>query len=239
MGRAYFFPFVAIIMKYILSPIRGIICTVLRRVDVATWRLNSSIRSHRTLRSQCRNVFSGLNKTLFASARPNSHCRGHRQATTSTARMGQVNEDGSLPGRMKAGRGHRLDGTPVLASVAKIPHVVLSGLRRLAKPVSIFRPFAPRPALGSMGEKCVCTHPGRKLYGFLSGFPFCFGLVGTGKMIRSFASFVDRTVSHHGVECSQKSPSHSHVGLGFGSGSLRSEERRVGKECRSRWSPYH
>ena len=22
-------------------------------------------------------------------------------------------------------------------------------------------------------------------------------------------------------------------------GSLRSEERRVGKECRSRWSPYH
>src|SRR6266487_2180612 len=24
-----------------------------------------------------------------------------------------------------------------------------------------------------------------------------------------------------------------------GAGSLRSEERRVGKECRSRWSPYH
>src|SRR3712207_9045937 len=24
-----------------------------------------------------------------------------------------------------------------------------------------------------------------------------------------------------------------------GSGNLRSEERRVGKECRSRWSPYH
>ena len=23
------------------------------------------------------------------------------------------------------------------------------------------------------------------------------------------------------------------------SGALRSEERRVGKECRSRWSPYH
>ena len=23
------------------------------------------------------------------------------------------------------------------------------------------------------------------------------------------------------------------------SGELRSEERRVGKECRSRWSPYH
>ena len=24
-----------------------------------------------------------------------------------------------------------------------------------------------------------------------------------------------------------------------GSGKTRSEERRVGKECRSRWSPYH
>ena len=26
---------------------------------------------------------------------------------------------------------------------------------------------------------------------------------------------------------------------GYASGSVRSEERRVGKECRSRWSPYH
>ena len=28
-------------------------------------------------------------------------------------------------------------------------------------------------------------------------------------------------------------------GEGFFGGDLRSEERRVGKECRSRWSPYH
>ena len=28
-------------------------------------------------------------------------------------------------------------------------------------------------------------------------------------------------------------------GLGTDAGLLRSEERRVGKECRSRWSPYH
>src|SRR2546427_12298907 len=27
--------------------------------------------------------------------------------------------------------------------------------------------------------------------------------------------------------------------LGVGVGEMRSEERRVGKECRSRWSPYH
>ena len=26
---------------------------------------------------------------------------------------------------------------------------------------------------------------------------------------------------------------------GFSTASERSEERRVGKECRSRWSPYH
>ena len=27
--------------------------------------------------------------------------------------------------------------------------------------------------------------------------------------------------------------------VGVGTNSYRSEERRVGKECRSRWSPYH
>ena len=29
------------------------------------------------------------------------------------------------------------------------------------------------------------------------------------------------------------------TGAGLGSVIIRSEERRVGKECRSRWSPYH
>ena len=29
------------------------------------------------------------------------------------------------------------------------------------------------------------------------------------------------------------------AGCGIGRNSYRSEERRVGKECRSRWSPYH
>ena len=28
-------------------------------------------------------------------------------------------------------------------------------------------------------------------------------------------------------------------GMGFDEPTMRSEERRVGKECRSRWSPYH
>ena len=30
-----------------------------------------------------------------------------------------------------------------------------------------------------------------------------------------------------------------HFGVGADQIQLRSEERRVGKECRSRWSPYH
>ena len=29
------------------------------------------------------------------------------------------------------------------------------------------------------------------------------------------------------------------IAFGIASGVSRSEERRVGKECRSRWSPYH
>ena len=31
----------------------------------------------------------------------------------------------------------------------------------------------------------------------------------------------------------------SHLGISYAVFCLRSEERRVGKECRSRWSPYH
>src|SRR5256885_11791970 len=31
----------------------------------------------------------------------------------------------------------------------------------------------------------------------------------------------------------------SHFGVVLNDESIRSEERRVGKECRSRWSPYH
>ena len=34
-------------------------------------------------------------------------------------------------------------------------------------------------------------------------------------------------------------PSKNGEDTGFGTFNSRSEERRVGKECRSRWSPYH
>ena len=39
-----------------------------------------------------------------------------------------------------------------------------------------------------------------------------------------------------GVEEDENLHSHHHDHV---RGSMRSEERRVGKECRSRWSPYH
>src|ERR1035437_9936415 len=35
----------------------------------------------------------------------------------------------------------------------------------------------------------------------------------------------------------KSAPAHYYLAMNFGE--LRSEERRVGKECRSRWSPYH
>src|SRR5687767_13240682 len=47
-------------------------------------------------------------------------------------------------------------------------------------------------------------------------------------------SFVDRTLQQLGVPPLPEGEGREGV-LGW----LRSEERRVGKECRSRWSPYH
>ena len=39
--------------------------------------------------------------------------------------------------------------------------------------------------------------------------------------------------------CKYHTSGHIYFTLKDESGTLRSEERRVGKECRSRWSPYH
>ena len=85
----------------------GIELPVQRRRSGAAWRLDSSLRSHRTQRAQCRCVSSGLNKTLFASVGPNSHGRSRRQAA-SRFRECFTRETGW----MKASRGLRLDGTP-------------------------------------------------------------------------------------------------------------------------------
>ena len=48
------------------------------------------------------------------------------------------------------------------------------------------------------------------------------------------------SLSRHILEHLRKLTSHEPViGIMGKSGAGRSEERRVGKECRSRWSPYH
>ena len=73
-----------------------------------TWRLNSSLRSHRTSEAQCSVVSSGLDKTLFASPGPNSLGRGHRFAE---------------PGRIKARRGHRMDAASCQPRLAWIDAV--------------------------------------------------------------------------------------------------------------------
>ena len=51
----------------------------------------------------------------------------------------------------------------------------------------------------------------------------------------------DRDVDYFGLEYCPPPNSNmaSHISLGVKVYGVRSEERRVGKECRSRWSPYH
>ena len=55
----------------------GIGYTVHHCSGSAMWRLDSSLRMQ-AWRSQCLHAYSGLNKTLFASVGPNSHCCGHQ-----------------------------------------------------------------------------------------------------------------------------------------------------------------
>ncbi len=109
---------------------RGIALPVQRRTSGAARRLDSSLRSHRTQRAHCRCVYSGLNKTLFASVGPNSHGRSHRLAASHmwdslTRHAGWIN----------ASRGLRLDGTPSAEvfpqpqSVTKMPQYAVSSIR--------------------------------------------------------------------------------------------------------------
>ena len=93
-----------------LNGLGRISSSVLRRGSVATRRLNSSLRSHRTWRSNCRPVSSGLKKTLFAPIGPNSRGRGHQGASPAEPRA-SLEEKRSRLGRINAARGHRCGGT--------------------------------------------------------------------------------------------------------------------------------
>src|SRR2546429_9608389 len=62
---------------------------------------------------------------------------------------------------------------------------------------------------------------------------------GTGSAI---PRWLQRFVGHHVVnhsKLSSKSAPKNAGNTAHKSNDIRSEERRVGKECRSRWSPYH
>ena len=72
-------------------------------------------------------------------------------------------------------------------------------------------------------------------------FVTILGQSGGGKstLLKLLGGFIQPSagqVLFHGVPLKQITPK---IGMVFQEDTLRSEERRVGKECRSRWSPYH
>src|SRR5574341_2413716 len=58
------------------------------------------------------------------------------------------------------------------------------------------------------------------------------GKTTTLRMVAGFETPSTGMIRLDGEDISNKPPNQRNVGM-------RSEERRVGKECRSRWSPYH
>src|SRR2546425_9937890 len=59
-----------------------------------------------------------------------------------------------------------------------------------------------------------------------------------GRLLRKRNTFTDFIACAELLVC-QGSTAHDRLVIEGGSAGGRSEERRVGKECRSRWSPYH
>ena len=57
--------------------------------------------------------------------------------------------------------------------------------------------------------------------------------------IKNLASIEDAVIDFENRPLSEESLFLICGETGAGKTTLRSEERRVGKECRSRWSPYH
>lgn len=171
----------------------GIALAVRHCPGLAMRRLDSSLRSHRAWRSQCRHAYSGLNKTSFASVGPNSLLRGHRQGTTDAVAKSNLrtSEDKNLSGRINARRGHRLDGTFVSRFFSLIS-AKLSNITNIP-------PYIVFVRLSGL---------------LLFSFP-CSCLVGILKMIRRLFAFVQGSVSHHGIDDTQQPSAHGDVGLGF------------------------
>src|SRR5688572_20577059 len=187
--------------------------SVLRRG--AAGRVDSSLRSHRTWWSYCRYVYSGLNKTLFASVGPNSHCRGHRQTLPAkpespgkAATFIASFQENCLSGRINASRGHRRDVTHSLAWRARKlpPH---PSPRNSSFLRDVFR------KLFSLGEPVLLTNS-RSLDGLLrSLFVGCSRLVQSGGAVDRLLTAVLFLIPHHRVQRAQEPASHRHVGLGL------------------------
>ena len=75
----------------------------------------------------------------------------------------------------------------------------------------------------------------------LTGFDACFFCLGTPSFRKSEADY--KKITHDLTFEAARTLSKLNPRMTFiyvsGDGADRSEERRVGKECRSRWSPYH
>src|SRR3712207_9439248 len=74
----------------------------------------------------------------------------------------------------------------------------------------------------------------------------CYGVRGSGDSIICERIDCSALPNTDFVDVKNKTPNqisfeviYTIEGKGYKDSSLRSEERRVGKECRSRWSPYH
>ena len=168
----------------------GIVIPVRHCSGLAMRRLDSSLRSHRAWWSQCQHVYSGLNKTLFASVGPNSHGRDHRRSTIlDVVNYLQTKKDISSLGRIKPIRGYRLDGTFVSRSFS-IVSAKLSNATNIP-------PYI------------VSVRSCNLLFVFL--FRFC--LISVFKMIYRLCTFVKSSIPHHGVDCTQQSSAHGDIGL--------------------------
>src|SRR2546425_4055540 len=67
--------------------------------------------------------------------------------------------------------------------------------------------------------------------------PISFGLFINEDHLKDDQVIIERDEAAKERNCHQ--PKQSMISAGVKSHAERSEERRVGKECRSRWSPYH
>ena len=71
--------------------------------------------------------------------------------------------------------------------------------------------------------------------------PSTFGSIYAQYLSQDSANQVQCSIATHAIQCKKKTtrPLHPRILTLPLFAQQRSEERRVGKECRSRWSPYH